>query len=61
MLSWSILQYFWPALSDNPYLNPNFGLPFKWPLKKGFTVFIILTLDYPATNFSPENVCYTAG
>ena len=24
--AWSILQYFWPALSDDWYWNPNFGL-----------------------------------
>ena len=23
---WSILQYFWPELSDNCSLNPKFGL-----------------------------------
>ena len=26
MLSWSILQYFWPALSDNQSWKTNFGL-----------------------------------
>ena len=26
---WSILQYFWPALSDNRYLKPIFGVLFK--------------------------------
>ena len=36
---WSILQYFWPALSDNWSWKPNFGLFFEWPLKTGFTVF----------------------
>ena len=35
----SILQYFWPALSDNWSWKPNFGLLFEWPLKTGFTVF----------------------
>ena len=25
MLSWSILQYFWPALSDNRSWKPNFS------------------------------------
>ena len=39
MLSWSILQYFWPALSDNWSWNPVVGLLFEWPLKTGLTVF----------------------
>ena len=38
MLSWSILQYFWSALSDNRYWKPIFGLLFEWRLKTGFTV-----------------------
>ena len=39
--SWSILQYFWPALSDNQSWKPNFGLRFGWPLKAGFTVLLL--------------------
>ena len=35
---WSILQYIWPALSDNLYWKPFFKVIFKWPLKTGFTV-----------------------
>ena len=35
---WSILQYFGPALSNNWYLKPIFGVLFVWPLKTGFTV-----------------------
>ena len=29
---WSILQYFWPALSDNWSWNPIFGVMFEWQL-----------------------------
>ena len=39
---WSILQYFWPALSDNWSWKPSFGLHFEWPLKTGFTVFNLI-------------------
>ena len=35
---WSILQYFWPTLSNNRYLKPIFGLLFEWPLQTIFTV-----------------------
>ena len=35
---WSILQYFWAALSDNKYWKPMFAICFEWPLKTGFTV-----------------------
>ena len=35
---WSILLYFWPALSDNRSWKPMFGLLFEWPLKTGFIV-----------------------
>ena len=35
---WSILQYFWPALSDNRSWKPHFGLLFEWPLKTSFSV-----------------------
>ena len=35
---WNILQYFWPALSNNWSWNPNIGLFFEWPLKTGFTL-----------------------
>ena len=38
----SILQYFWPALSDNWYWKPIFGVLFEWPLKTGFTVFVFI-------------------
>ena len=34
----SILQYFWPAWSDNRFWKPIFGLFLEWPLKTGFTV-----------------------
>ena len=34
----SILQYFWPALSDHPSWKPIFWLSFEWSLKTGFTV-----------------------
>ena len=37
---WSILQYFWPALSDNPSWIQTFDLSIEWPLKTGFTVLI---------------------
>ena len=43
MLQESILQYFLPALSDNWYLKPIFGVLSEWPLKTGFTV----RLDIP--------------
>ena len=35
---WSILQYFWPALSNYRSWKPIFTLLFEWPLKAGFTV-----------------------
>ena len=35
---WSILQYFWPALSNNRSWKPVFGLLFEWSLKTGSTV-----------------------
>ena len=38
MLSRSILQYVWPALSDNRSWKTIFGLLFEWPLKTVFTV-----------------------
>ena len=39
MLQESILQYFWPALSDNRSLRPLIVLSiFEWPLKRCFTV-----------------------
>ena len=34
----SILQYFWPAFSNNWSLKPKFGFLSEWPLKTGFTV-----------------------
>ena len=39
---WSIIQYFWPAFSDNRSWEPIFGL-FEWPLKTGFTVLYCFT------------------
>ena len=39
---WSILQYFWPALSDNQSWKLFFCLLFEWPLKTGFTVNVYL-------------------
>ena len=36
---WSILQYFWPALSNIRYWKTIFCVLFEWPLKTGFTVF----------------------
>ena len=36
---WSILQHFWPALSNIWSWKLIFGLLFEWPLKTGFTVF----------------------
>ena len=35
---WSILQYFWPALSNESVFKTNFGLLFEWPLMTDFTV-----------------------
>ena len=37
----SILQYFWPALSNNRYWKLIFGVLFERPLKAGFTVHVI--------------------
>ena len=34
----SILQYFWPGLSDNWSKNQTLNLFFEWPFKTGFTV-----------------------
>ena len=40
---WSILQYFWPALSiDRSEKKQHFFVFFEWPLKTGFTVYAIL-------------------
>ena len=36
---WSILQYFWPALSDNLSWKLIFGLFERRPFYTGFTVF----------------------
>ena len=54
---WSILQYFWPALSYNWSWKPSFSLLFEWPLKTGFTVHLTLTLSLI---FSTEGatLCY---
>ena len=35
---WSILQYFWPALSDNWSWKTIFGLFWVWLFYTGFTV-----------------------
>ena len=35
---WSIMQYVWPALSDNRCWKPIFDVLFEWLLKTGFTV-----------------------
>ena len=55
---WSILQYFWPALSDNLYWKPIFGVLFEWPLKTGFTVYDLhmklrLAMHYCKHGISP--------
>ena len=42
---WSILQYFWPALSHNRSWKPIFGLLFVWPLKTGFTAVTFFSLS----------------
>ena len=34
----NILQYFWPALSNNLSWKPIFGILFEWQLNTGFTV-----------------------
>ena len=39
MLPRSILQYFWPALSDNQSWKSFLLSSFAWPLKTGLTVF----------------------
>ena len=44
MLSWNILQYFWPALSDKRSWKPIFGLLFERPLKAGFTAYPIMRM-----------------
>ena len=41
-----IMQYFWPALSDNQSWKLIFGLLFEWPFYTGFTV---LPLDVAFT------------
>ena len=40
--TWRILQYFWPALSDNWSWKSIFGILFEWLLKTGFTVFNLI-------------------
>ena len=50
---WSILQYFWPALSDNWSWKPIFGLLFEWPLKTGFTV-PVLAEDHSHVHSGPS-------
>ena len=35
----SILQYFWPALSDYRSWKPIFWPSLEWPLKTGFTIY----------------------
>ena len=46
MLSWSILQYFWPALSDYWSWKPIFWSSFEWPLKTCVTVHFYLLNQY---------------
>ena len=53
---WSILQQFWPALSDKPSWKTIFGLLFEWPLKTGLTVLcmlgiFLLSADVFKTNY----------
>ena len=38
MLHGSILQYFWPALSNYLSCKIHLGTSFEWPLQTGFTV-----------------------
>ena len=56
MLSWSILQYFWSALSDS--LENQFLVFFLWPLKTGFTALasgdLCRLLTAFANNLEPE-------
>ena len=40
---WSILQYFWPSLSYQFFINTFVLSIFEWPLKTGFTVDVPLT------------------
>ena len=42
--SWSILQYFLPALSDYLSWKPSFIFFYEWPLKIGKTVYILLLM-----------------
>ena len=46
---WSILQYFWPTLSNNQSWKPIFGLIFEWPLKTGY---ILSSVALDETNMS---------
>ena len=54
---WSILQYFWPALSNNWSEKNCFGLQFERPLQTGFTVLtltmLIIFMYYTIPNFNP--------
>ena len=43
--SLSILQYFWPALSENRSWKQIFGLLFEWLLKTGFITLYIIKLS----------------
>ena len=59
---WSILQYFWPALSDNRSWKPIFGI-FVWPLKTGFTVWASLQdfgTYYTCPKASFKHPCWVA-
>ena len=44
---WSILQYFWPALSDNRYWKPFFCVHFEWLLKTVLTVDLFFLFAKP--------------
>ena len=50
---WSILQYFWPALSDIRSWKPIFGVHFEWLLKTGFTVVIFVPYGACKTSLTP--------
>ena len=58
MLSWSILQYVWSALSDNRSSKPIFCPLFEWPLKTGFT--ILIHLKHHASFFCEHQSGYWA-
>ena len=43
---WSILQYVWPAFSDNWSLNPNFRSFLEWSFYIGFTVLHVVEYTF---------------